>query len=174
MPDEDKFNQIKQAFLELENSLQKGKGLVYRTEKGIYGTTGMDRIFNFFKEINLQDYKHLLDLGSGDGRVVLIASLFTKATGIEYDAELNKIAIEIRDKLNLECDILTGDYMQHDFTQYDIVFINPDHDLSDLSKKLRSELKGSLFIYNELFSPEGLRKGKKFWAGQIPVVSYTK
>jgi len=175
-PDLDhRFNQIKQAYAEFENYLKdSGKGLVYRTEKGIYGTTNLDAIFRFFKEIGLQNYKSFLDLGCGDGRVVLIASLFTKATGIEYDQDLISIAEKIRNQLNIDCELITGDYLAHDLTSYDIVFMNPDHEFGELDEKLRKELMGPLFIYNNIFAPESLKKGKSYWPSQVPVIKYSK
>lgn len=169
------FARIKKKYAELEESLIKsGRGLVYRTEKGIYGTSGMDRIHDFFRQIRLENCSSFLDLGSGDGRVVLIASLFTKATGIEFDKELSDKAKQTCDSLGMECTLIEGDYLKHDFTQYDIIFINPDHEFNELDEKLSKELKGTLFVYNEIFAPEQLKKGRKFWAGQTPIVSYTK
>ncbi|MBW2963917.1 hypothetical protein KY363_00515 [Candidatus Woesearchaeota archaeon] len=169
------FRKIKEQYALFEQSLKdSGRGLVYRTEKGIYGTTNLDNIFMFFKEINLQNYRHFLDLGCGDGRVVLVASLFTKATGIEYSAELLEAGIAVRDRLGLSCGLVVGDYLSHDFSGYDIVFINPDHDFGELNAKLARELNGPLFIYNEIFSPEGLVKGRKFWYGQLPIVKYAR
>ena len=176
MPNIDQqFQDIKQAFKQLEDSLkQSGKGLVYRTEKGIYGTTNLDAIFKFFKEIGLQNYKHFLDLGCGDGRVVLIASLFTKSTGIEFDEELVSIAREISEQLSLDCELITGDYLEHDITKYDIVFMNPDHEFGPLNEKLKEELQGPLFIYNNIFAPDNLKKGKSFWPSQVPIIKYAK
>jgi len=169
-----KFRQIKQAYLELEKELKEsGKGLVYDTEKGIYGTSGLDNIFRFFNEIELQSYRHFLDLGSGDGRVVLIASLFTRATGIEYDAELSRIAEGIRDRLGLDCELIRGDYLEHGLSEYDVLFMNPDHCFGKLDVKLKREMRGVLFIYNEIFAPDLLKKGKKYWLGQLPVIKYT-
>ncbi|MBW2971960.1 class I SAM-dependent methyltransferase [Candidatus Woesearchaeota archaeon] len=176
MPElEENFNRIKHAYAELERELRdSGKGLVYRTEKGIYGTTNLDNIFRFFKEINLQNYRHFLDLGCGDCRVVLVAALFTKAAGIEFDSELVAHGQKIRDNLGISCELITGDYLEHDLGKYDIIFMNPDHEFGELDAKLKAELNGPLFVHNEIFAPAMLVKGKKYWAGQIPIVKYTK
>src|SRR5712664_3261784 len=41
-----------------------------------------------------------LDLGSGDGRVVFMAALLgARATGIEYDREMHRIALKARERL---------------------------------------------------------------------------
>ncbi len=170
-----KFEAIKAEYAKLESSLKKsGKGVVYDTEKGIYGTTNLDNIFKFFKEINLESCRNFIDLGCGDGRVVLVAALFTKATGIEYDAELIAVAKNIQKKLGIDCELVQGDYLEQDISGYDIVFMNPDHSFGELDKKLKDELKGRLFIYNEIFAPDVLKKGKKYWYGQIPVIEYCR
>lgn len=176
MPDRDMiFKKIKERYALFEQQLKdSGRGLVYRTEKGIYGTTNIDNIFMFFKEINLQNYSHFLDLGCGDGRVVLVASLFTNSTGIEFSRELLEAGIAIKDELKLNCGFVVGDYLAHDISSYDIVFINPDHEFGELNAKLRNEFKGPLFVYNEIFAPEGFSKGRKFWYGQLPIVKYTR
>ena len=175
LSNEDRFRKIKQSYAQLETSLKdSGKGLVYRTEKGIYGTTNLDAIFRFFKEIGLQNYKHFLDLGCGDGRVVLVASLFTKSTGIEFDEELISIAREISEQLQLDCEFITGDYLTQEITKYDIVFMNPDHEFGSLNDKLNAELDGSLFIYNNIFAPESLKKGQSYWPSQVPIIKYSK
>ena len=169
-----KFQDIKSEYSRFEQKLkQSGKGLVYRTQKGIYGTTNLDNIFAFFRQIGLQNYDHFLDLGCGDGRVVLVASLFTKATGIEYTEELIGIAKAIQHSLNIDCGFICGDFLEHDLSGYDVIFINPDHEFGDLDTKLKKELKGPLFVYNEIFAPYLLKKGKKYWFGQLPIVKYT-
>jgi SAM-dependent methyltransferase len=167
------FEKVKSAYAELELSLKRGKGLVYKTEKGIYGTTDVDAIFKFFQDIHLGRFKNFIDLGCGDGRVVLIASLFTKAKGIEFDSDLIDKAKAIREELHLTCDLIQGDYLKQDISDYDIVFMNPDHEFHDIDKKLQSELKGTLYIYNEIFAPNLLKKGKKFWPSQVPIITYT-
>lgn len=168
-----RFEKVKLAYAELERTLKKGKGLVYKTEKGIYGTTDVDAIFKFFQDIHLETCKSFIDLGCGDGRVVLIASLFTKAKGIEFDSELIEKAKEIRDSLGMKCDLLRGDYMKQDISDCDVVFMNPDHEFHDIDDKLKRELKGTLYIYNEIFAPNLLKKGKKFWPSQVPIITYT-
>lgn len=171
---DNKFSQIKEAYSQFEQHLRDaGKGLVYRTAKGIYGTTGLENIFDFFREVQLQNCSHFLDLGSGDGRVVMVASLFTEATGIESDPGLVSAAVSIRDELGLDCELIKGDYLEHDLTQYDIIFINPDHEFDELDVKLKDGLKGPLFVCNEIFAPELLRKGKKYWYRQVPIIKYT-
>ena len=114
----------------------------------------------------------MLAVISTNGAKRAIAALFTKATGIEFDKPLTNIAIQIRDKLDIDCELIADDYLKYDWSKYDIIFINPDHEFNNMDDKLKAELKGPLFIYNQIFSPNSLIKGRKFWAGQIPIVSY--
>ena len=172
------FHKIKEEYDAFYKSfLKKGKIPCYDTEVGIWGVSVSNNIYEFFKKIKLGKYKNFLDLGSGDGKVVLIASLFTKATGIEYDKKLVKKSIEIKDKLGLKCDFIQGDFLDSgfDFGKYDIIFINPDKGFhKGTEDKLLKEMKGKLFVYNFVFQPRFLKKGKTYWFDQTPVCVYTK
>jgi protein-L-isoaspartate O-methyltransferase len=170
------FIKIKEEYDNFYKSLLKhGKMPVRDTEVGIWGISAADNVFNFFKKIKLNKYKNFLDLGSGDGKVVLIASLFTKATGIEYDKELHDKAVEIREKLNLSANLIQGDFLDYDWSKYDIIFINPDKGFhKGTEDKLLKELNGKLFVYNFVFEPRFLKKGKKYWFNETPVTVYTK
>jgi SAM-dependent methyltransferase len=170
------FQKIKKEYDDFYKSLLKqGKMPVRDTEVGIWGISEADNIFNFFKKIKLQKYKNFLDLGSGDGKVVLIASLFTNATGIEFDKELHDKAFEIREKLELKCNLIQGDFLNYDWSKYDLIFINPDKGFhKGTEDKLLKELKGKLYVYNFVFEPRFLKKGKKYWFNETPVTVYTR
>ncbi len=176
MQREKELQKIKKEYEDFHRSmLEQGKIPVYDTEIGIYGVSIADNIYDLFKKIDLKKYKNFLDLGSGDGRVVLIASLFTKATGIEYDKELVKKGIEIKNKLKLRADFIQGDFLKQDLKKYDIIFINPDKGFhKGTEEKLLKEMKGKLIVYNFVFHPRFLKKGKTYWFEQTPVTVYTK
>jgi len=146
------------------------------TSKGFWGASITEHIYEFFKKIKLQNYKNFLDLGSGDGKVVLIASLFgVKATGIEIDKDLIKTSKKIRDKLKLKAGFIHGDFLKHNISKYDIIFVNPDkgfeHGLEDkLIKDMNQKTK--LLVYNQIFLPRFMKKGKTFWFDQVPVTIY--
>lgn len=172
----DKFKQIKEEFKEYDKTvLEQFKMTVRDTEKGIWGPANVDNCFELFKKIKLSG--NFLDIGSGDGRVVLVASLFTKSVGIEFDEELVEVGIKIRDKLGLKAELIRADYFKHDFSSYDVFFINPDtgfeHGLED---KLLKEMKpdARLYIYNNIFLPRFLKKGQTYWFNSIPVIVYKK
>ncbi len=169
------FEAIKAAFVKFEQDLlSEGKLPMRTTNTGFWGASVLDVVFHVFHEVQLQSFKHFLDLGSGDGRVVLVASLFTKATGVESDIELVDNGIEIRDNLKLKAGFLHKDFLDVDFSSYDFFFINPDHRFSSLLEdKLLREASGEvLFVYNHVFAPEKLKKGKTHWFGQIPIIQY--
>jgi glutamyl-tRNA reductase len=170
-----KFKEIEKEYDEFYRDLLKqGKLPVRDTEIGIWGVSLSKNVYDLFKKINLSKYKTFLDLGSGDGKVVLIASLFgINAVGIEYDEELYKKSVEIKNKLKLKCKFIKGNFLKHDFSNYDIIFINPDQGFhKGLEDKLLKELKGKLFVYNFVFEPRFLKKGKKYWFDQNPVTVY--
>tara|TARA_Y100000310_G_scaffold343345_1_gene450519 strand:+ start:832 stop:1380 length:549 start_codon:yes stop_codon:yes gene_type:complete len=170
-----KFKEIKKAYDDYYKGLVKlGKPLVRDTKVGIWGVSISDNVYNFFKDIHLEKYDYFLDLGSGDGKVVLIASLFTKAGGIEFDKELFDASIEIRDKLGVDCSLIHDDFFKHDWSKYDVAFINPDQGFhKGVEDKLLNEFKGTLIVYNFVFEPRFLKKGKKYWYDQTPITVYT-
>ncbi len=172
---EEKFRQIKKEYdIFHRELLRKGQLPMGDTAVGFWGAAVPDGIFELFKEIKLQNFKNFIDLGSGDGRVVLIASLFTNAAGIEYDGDLHKKAAEIRDRLGLKAELMQGDFMQHDLSKQDIIFINPDKSFNKgLERKLKKELKGILIVYNVVYHPSTLKKEKIYWMRQVPATVYT-
>ena len=81
------FLTIKEEYDKFYRSLlKKGRLPMWSTEKGFWNSSITDDLYETFKKINLHKFKSFLDIGSGDGKVVLIASLFCKnAEGIEID-----------------------------------------------------------------------------------------
>ncbi|MDO8740719.1 MAG: class I SAM-dependent methyltransferase [Candidatus Woesearchaeota archaeon] len=176
--DLEKYSELKKAYDAYGNSLLKHGKLLYKdTEKGIWGITPCEDIFNLFIKINLEKYKTFLDIGSGDGRAVLTAALFgINTVGIEIDDELIKVSNEIKNKLKIKNAVfLKKDFFGEDFSKYDVLFINPDKGFHlGLEDKLIKELKGRLFVYNRIFVPRFLKKTRMIWVGQMPIIEYTK
>ena len=175
----DKFHKLKEKYNDFYQTFySKGKGTVVDTAKGIWGPAGTQDVYEFFVKIKLGNYKSFLDLGSGDGKVVLIASLFgVEATGIEYDKKLADVGIKICDELGLKAEFIVGDFFEHDWSKYDIIFINPDQGMhKGVEDKLLREMKddAKLFVYNNIFLPRFLKKGKTYWFNGIPVIRYRK
>lgn len=173
------FNQIKHAFDQFDRELkEKFLFAVRDTAKGIWGASNLDAVFGLFQKIGLSKYKNFLDIGCGDGRVVLVASLFTKAEGIEFDRDLINKGNEIKKKLGLtNAKLICGDFFKHDLSPYDIIFINPDTGFyNGLEDKLLKEMKkdAKLLVYNNIFLPRFLKRGKTYWFNQIPVIEFTR
>ena len=172
-----KFLEIKEKYKEYYDSfLKKGKYPLRDTEKGIWGTVDLDNVFDFFTKIKLQNYKKFIDLGSGDGNVVMVASLFTDATGIEFDGELHKVAKKLQKELGIKATLKKGDYLKANLKEYNSFFIFPDNEFKHgLENKLLEEMKpkAKLFVYQQIFKPLLLKKGKTYWFNQVPILTYT-
>lgn len=170
------YTQIKQAYNDFRLSLLRtGKLPLRETVAGFWGTSICDELLSIFKRINLENCRHFLDVGSGDGRTVLIASLFTKATGIELDLQLYKKSLEIRDKLGLQAEFLHDDFFNHDFSDYDVLFCYPDKPLYyGLDQKFRDELQGRLVIYGPRMDNVRLHHHDSFRVNGTLINIYTK
>ncbi|MBU0535690.1 MAG: hypothetical protein KKE20_01900 [Nanoarchaeota archaeon] len=154
-------NNIDSEYKRIVKEYEEFEGVTDRilkdTSHGFFVPTNLRLLFEFFKKIKLDRYKSFIDLGSGDGRVVMLASLFTRAAGIEGDEKLHKMALEMRKKLGMKAELIHRDYLEHDITGYDAVYMYPDNNISyELNKKLLKEIKGDLLIFTDTFLPEAL------------------
>ncbi|MBD3248435.1 hypothetical protein GF336_00130 [Candidatus Woesearchaeota archaeon] len=164
----EKFRKIKDYY----SRIVEETGKVKVTGYGVWGGSDCDIIFNFFKKIKLQDYENIVDLGSGDGRVVLIASLFTQAIGFEMDKQLMRLAKEGRDALGIDAEFRTEDFYKENLSRYDCMFIYPDkHSYMKMRSKFLRELKGKLFVY-KIFKPNYLKKKKDYYFGKIVISEF--
>jgi hypothetical protein len=162
----EKYNRVKAIYDNFHKFLEKNNKLPLKdTGIGYWGVTPVDDAFSFFKKINLHNYKNFLDIGSGDGRIVLLASIFgVESHGIEYDDELVFNALDFRRKLGDEflskTKILNKDFLEHDFSCYDLIYISPDKPFfrTNLDNKLKNELNGKLIVHGWEFFPNNLRE----------------
>lgn len=130
-----------------------------QTEKGFWISSVSTEVFDFFRTIRLERFKHFADLGSGDGKVALIASLFTKSTGIECDEELVKRSNHIKEKMGANnLHFIRGDFVEEDLRAYDILFIYPDNPIIRLEQKLLKDFPGDLIVCGGIYPPEILVK----------------
>jgi protein-L-isoaspartate O-methyltransferase len=172
-----KFIDIKQNYAKFHNNLlSQGRLPLKDTGIGFWSISTIDELYQLFRKLKLSENHHLIDLGSGDGRVVITASLFSKATGIEYDNELHNFAKELskklKGKLNNQVFLINKNFLDHPLKDYDFVFINPDKRFDDLEPKLMAELKGQLIVYGDEFKPSALEQVRKIYAGTTPVTIY--
>jgi protein-L-isoaspartate O-methyltransferase len=173
MGTQEEFINIKKEYDEFITSLlRSGRLPVKATAKGFWGTSVCDDILELFQKIGLRNYRNFIDLGSGDGRVALIASLFTNSTGIEVDQELHNKAVEIKKKLNLPATLINADYTSHHIGKYDIIYTFPDVPLhQNIEEKLLRELSpnGRVILYGPLIYPTRLTKESHFTVNGLDV-----
>jgi hypothetical protein len=157
-PTMESFQQVN-TFYERYNAVLTAKGIHAhkQTAKGFWASSVSCEVFDLFRTIRLQEFKHFADLGSGDGKVALIASLFTESTGIECDEELVQRSVQIKQASRAKnLRFIQGDFLEVDLSAYDILFIYPDNPLIRLEKKLLKEFRGDLIVCGGIFLPEKL------------------
>ena len=172
------FQQIKKEYDSFYNELlSQGKLPLRSTDKGFWGHIPAQDIYEAFKQLNLQEHKTFIDIGSGDGKVVLIASLFCKrAVGIEIDDELFSKSLDMQKILGIGNAIFfNDDFYNHSVSGFDAVFVYPDEPMHrNLEKKLLNELTGKLIHCGHHFHPENLRKHKDIMVNGTLMTVYTK
>jgi protein-L-isoaspartate O-methyltransferase len=156
-----RFNQIHQLYARRRSRLIMSGKSQRSTRLGYWAMSNPLHVFELFRKLGLENYKSFVDLGSGDGVVVAVASLFTNATGIETDAKLHDDAVDIRKKLGLDYTLKNSDYLEEDISQYDIIFINPDNYFHRLEKNLVEQFKGKIIITDNIFRPLTLNPQKQ-------------
>ena len=176
--DDAAFIQVKTGYDDFYRSLlQRGKLPMWSTENGFWNAAISDEIYWAFKKINLGKFKNFLDIGSGDGKVVLIASLFCRnAEGIEIDSFLHNKAVEMKNKFKISnAAFHNKDFFGHDFSKYDVLFLSPDAPLErGLENKFLKELNGKLIHYGHHFHPGFLKKESSFLVNGNLVSLYSK
>lgn len=118
----------------------------------LWGPSDLQVVFEIFSKLKLGKYKSFADLGSGDGRVANMASLFTKAQGYETNKYLANIGKRTARRFLLPSKFNNKNFKHADLSQYDFIFIYPDKDynLPDnnwLLNKIEAEFKGTLVVY---------------------------
>lgn len=137
------------------------------TPAGMWACSQAEEVFDLLGKLELSRYRHLVDLGSGDGRVVLLASLFMPATGIEADPELFTASAWLARRLRLtRANFICADCRQADLSPYDLLFIYPDKPLDWLVERLPADWEGSLLVYGTYFQPQGMTHQKTLYAGE--------
>ncbi len=171
-----KFELIKQEYEEYYNSfLKQGKLPLGATEKGFWGAAVAEEVLELFERIEIKKFKNFIDLGSGDGKVVLIVSLFgVDAAGIEFDKDLFNKAVEIKNKFNLDCRFMNSDFYEMDLSEFGLIFVNPDAPFEKgLERKLLKQMKGKLVVYGEQFKPKKLNHEEQFFVHGTEVNVYS-
>ena len=170
-----RYEQIKEEYNKIHKEfLKKNPILVKYLEKGVWAPSISKEIFKIFHRYSDKN-QSFLDLGSGDGLAVMVASLFFKhAYGIEMEKEFFDISENVKKKLNIEnTTLINDDFFNHDFSKYDVLFIAPDKEFSlKLENKLLRELNGKLIVYSSIFQPKTLKKIDQFETHHFDVSTY--
>ncbi|HDM75883.1 MAG TPA: class I SAM-dependent methyltransferase [Deltaproteobacteria bacterium] len=154
------LSDIEDACRKISIELIKETGLAYRkTEKGLWATSILRDVYEAFKWACLEKYKHFVDLGSGDGRVVALASLFTRASGIEIDPVLHMASEKLKDFLELEnVQFHLGDFEKWDLNEFDFIYMYPDRAVIRIGNQLEDTWEGTIMIAGSHFEPSNLIK----------------
>jgi cyclopropane fatty-acyl-phospholipid synthase-like methyltransferase len=172
------FNQIKSEYDNFYRQLlRKGRLPMWSTSKGFWNAAVTDEVYEAFKKLKLGKFENFLDLGSGDGKVVLLASLFCKnAEGIEIDRFLHNKAVEMQRKFGINnAKFHNKDFFHHNLADYDVLFTAPDASFDrGLEKKLFKEMRGKLIHYGHHFHPKSLKKEDSFLINGTLVSIYSK
>lgn len=160
-------------FKTIDNNKKANNTYIYKTEKGIFGVSDLEKVQKFFEKINLTHTDAFLDLGSGDGRVTILASNYCNAYGVEFEKvlvnESETHARQLNSKSNFKC----NDFNNLDFSKYNVIFSFSDQFFSkQLIIKMKKEFTGILYIYEGIFLPDRVKKGKTIWVDQTPIISY--
>lgn len=142
------------------------------TEVGFWGVSHLDDVKDFFEQKRFAKDTKFLDLGSGDGRVVLVASLYVDAVGVEFDEELISRSREAAKKLGMDVSFIQEDFRSLDWSLFDVLYSYADQRWDSFKEKLLSELSGELYCYHDTYRPNFLSKEKITWVGQIPVFCF--
>lgn len=156
------FSEIRAAYSGLERDLSLHNRLPYKTTlRGCWATSVLDDVFKIFHQVGLDQYQNMVDLGSGDGRVVAVASLFTNATGIEIDRELHEWAVKIKKLLQLNnASFFCDDFSHFLLSSFDFIYIYPDRPQLAVECFMEGKWNGKVMVAGSHFSPGSWRKEK--------------
>ena len=139
------------TYLEAVFEARESERVGRTTPAGLFLPSPLTDIHLLFDRVDLGGYKRLADLGSGDGRVVLLASLYTRAVGLEADPALVASARAQGLSLGIRgAAFRVADFMKDDLSEFDLLFIYPDKPLTALSRRLRESYRGRLLVYGPL------------------------
>lgn len=149
----------------------------HSTSIGVWAPSNLEVLHRIFKKIKLKPHQRFLDAGSGDGRVVFLASLFCReVVGIEADPVLHFISarrLEQYPDFKNRVRIIRDDYMSHDFSKYDIIFNYADGEVTDeMREKCANEMRPGAKAVFYIYSP--LLPGTKMLDKKTPVWLFEK
>jgi len=133
------------------------------TTAGLFVPSPLSDLRPLFDQIDLAAYKRMADLGSGDGRVVLLAALYTDAEGLEADPALVAASRGCALALGISrARFARIDFQTADLKKYDLLFIYPDKPLGPLTDRLTRDFAGDLLVYGPFPSAGDLKETARF------------
>ncbi|MFH1650412.1 MAG: class I SAM-dependent methyltransferase [Candidatus Woesearchaeota archaeon] len=168
-----RFIEIKAHFdhVDLEN-IKKGVHGWKDTPYGIWGHSTLTKVHDLFKRLPLKKDDVFLDLGSGDGRIAILASEFCKAYGVEGDKPLHEEAQEHVKALKSNAKLLNEDFFKMDLSKYTILFTFYDKRFPLEFEEKLSKFNGILLNYSDIFKPARLQHENILWLDQTPCFVY--
>ena len=168
------FQAIQRHYKSFYKRLEKQGQFPYRvTSRGVWATSTAPAVYELFRFIRLEKHRLLIDLGSGDGIVVCIASLFTTAIGIEIDWFLCKLAAATSRILGLDAQVgfICGDFLKLPIWKADCLYLYPDKPFHELEVLLR-RWSGRLLVCGNHIPPTRMIAESYFHSGRDKFVVY--
>lgn len=140
-----------------------------------YYPTGRKQLENMFKLAKLKPEDKVIDIGSGDGRIVIKASKYSKdVTGIDYNPFLNQIAkLRLRlTKKKGKVRIIFGNLYNHNLSNYDVIFcyLLPGT-MQKLKEKFKKELKPGTRIITNTFTMKDWKPTEESGKAKLYVIN---
>ncbi len=171
----EKYEKVKGAYKELHKKfLENNPFLIKYLDNGVWAPSLPKELFRIFGKYEDKS-KTILDLGSGDGLAVMVASVFfNHAYGVEIDKGFFDISNKMKEKLGIDnVTFIKEDFYNLNLNNYDILFIAPDKEFSlKLENKIAKELNGILIVYSSIFKPKTLKKIDEFETHHFSVSVY--
>ena len=135
-------------------------------------TKVIESIFKFLKEKNLiKENQRLVDLGAGDGRVIVYASEFYSliSLGLEININLIKTAESeiLRKNLSATCKMKEIDLFNYDISEMDIVFCFFLPSNYEYCSHIIQKVKSGGIVINIKWN---LKKFKRFWIKSFKIM----
>lgn len=171
-----RFAGVEAYYRELHQHLEhSGQGCYRATSLGAWAASIAHHVYHFFRELQLDRQRLVIDLGSGDGLVTCIAGLFTEAVGIEIDELLCLRARRAIRELGLDGRVTTvcGNYLTQRFWHADCLYVYPDKPLDGLEAMLAG-WEGMLLVAGAHFPLRSFVPVQEFTRGWDRLIVYRR
>lgn len=170
------FARIARYYRSFYGDLRKDDALPYRlTALGAWATSRAPHVYAFFRTTGLARYRLFIDLGSGDGIVTCIAGLFTRAAGIEVDADLCLTARKAarHTGMSARVEFVCANYLDLRIARADCLYLYPDKPLTKLEGVLE-DWSGHLLINGPHIPPRAFVPVRELRCGRETLTVYER